>query len=261
MTRTYLQIQIAAFATLLAACGSTPEHIPELDNARTLVPSVEASPRAGVAAAQISDARRALDRANELAQKGGDVDEIRHQATVATLNAQIATESIAQVQAKEAIDQGNAERQQVLLDARNREAERLQQEMRALQAQQTERGMVLTLGDVLFDTGKSKLKPGAFTTIDRLADVLKESNNRKVTIEGHTDSTGSEERNQVLSEERAQAVQAALLERGVPAAQVAAVGRGQSAPIATNDTPYGRQRNRRVELIVSQDNGRVAADQ
>jgi outer membrane protein OmpA-like peptidoglycan-associated protein len=259
MTRIYL-IPVLGFATLLAACSSTPEQIPELDNARTLVAGVEASPRAGAAAAQISEARKALDRANDLAQKGEDLDEIKYQAQVASLNAQIANEAILTAQAKDDIEKGNAERQQVLLEARERESQRLQEQMRELQAQQTERGMVLTLGDVLFDTGKSTLKAGAYSTIDRLAQVLKESPNRKVMIEGHTDSTGSEETNQLLSQQRALAVQSALLERGVPAAQVAAVGKGESSPVASNDDAAGRQRNRRVDLIVSQDTSRVASE-
>lgn len=260
MMRTYWQLPLAGFVTLLAACSSTPEHIPELETARNVVPSVESSPRAGAAAAQISEARKALDRANSLASEGKSVDEIKYQATVATLNAQIANEAILTAQAKDEIEKGNAERQQVLLDARNREAERLQQEMREMQAQQTDRGMVLTLGDVLFDTGKAVLKPGAYPTIDRLAQVLKESTNRKVMIEGHTDNTGSEETNQVLSQQRALAVQTALLERGVPATQVAAIGKGESGPIASNDSAAGRQRNRRVDLIVSQDTSRVASE-
>jgi outer membrane protein OmpA-like peptidoglycan-associated protein len=260
MTRTYLQIPIVGFAALLAACSSTPERIDELETARTLVPSVEASPRAGVAAAQISEARKALDRANDLAEKGQAPEEIKHEATVATLNAQIANEAILTAQAKDEIDKGNAERQQVLLDARNREAQRLEQQMRDLQAKQTERGMVLTLGDVLFDTGKATLKPGAYSTIDRLAQVLKESANRKVIIEGHTDSTGSEENNILLSQQRALSVQAALMERGVSGEQIATIGKGEAVPIASNDNAAGRQRNRRVELVVSQDASRVASD-
>jgi outer membrane protein OmpA-like peptidoglycan-associated protein len=260
MTRTYLQIPIVGFAALLAACSSTPERIDELETARTLVPSVEASPRAGVAAAQISEARKALDRANDLADKGKAPEEIKHAATVATLNAQIANETILTAQAKDEIDKGNAERQQVLLDARNREAQRLEQQMRDLQAKQTERGMVLTLGDVLFDTGKATLKPGAYSTIDRLAQVLKESANRKVIIEGHTDSTGSEENNILLSQQRALSVQGALMERGVSGEQIATIGKGEAVPIASNDNAAGRQRNRRVELVVSQDASRVASD-
>lgn len=260
MTRTYLQIPIVGFATLLAACSSTPERIEELEAARAIVPQVEASPRAGVAAAQISEARKALERANELVEKGKSVDDIKYEANVAALNAQIANEKILTAEARDAIEKGNAERQQVLLDARNKEAQRLEQQMRELQAERTERGMVLTLGDVLFDTGKATLKPGAYSTIDRLADVLKESPKRKVIIEGHTDSTGSEETNILLSQQRALAVQAALMERGVTGEQIATVGKGEAAPVATNDNAAGRQRNRRVELIVSQDTSRVASD-
>jgi outer membrane protein OmpA-like peptidoglycan-associated protein len=245
---------------VLAACSSTPERIEELETARAVVSQVEASPRAGAAAAQISAARQALDRANELAANGEDLDEIQYQAQVATLNAQIANEKILTAQAKDDIEKGNVERQQVLLEARNREADRLRQQMKDLQAQQTDRGMVLTLGDVLFDTGKATLKTGAYGTIDRLADVLKESPTRKVVIEGHTDSTGSEETNAMLSQQRAASVQAALMERGVSGSQIATVGKGESAPIASNDDAAGRQRNRRVELIVSQDPSRVASE-
>jgi outer membrane protein OmpA-like peptidoglycan-associated protein len=261
MTRTFLQIPALGFAALLlAACSSTPERIDELEAARAVVPSVEASPRAGVAAAQIAEARKALDRANALAEKGEDLEEIKYEAQVATLNAQIANEAILTAQAKDDIEKGKAERQQVLLDARNRETERLQQQMRDLQAKQTERGMVLTLGDVLFDTGKATLKPGAYSTMDRLASVLKESPNRKVVIEGHTDNVGSDENNMLLSQQRALSVQAALMERGVSGQQIATIGKGEGTPIASNDDSAGRQRNRRVELIVSQDASRVASD-
>jgi outer membrane protein OmpA-like peptidoglycan-associated protein len=165
------------------------------------------------------------------------------------------------VVAREEVEKGTAERQQVLLEARTRETERVQQELRDLQAKQTERGMVLTLGDVLFDTGKATLKPGAYTTIDRLAKVLNSSKGSRVMIEGHTDSTGTDANNQVLSEQRARAVETALLERGVSASQLSSVGKGESTPVAGNDTGSGRQANRRVELIFSQDESRVASEE
>jgi outer membrane protein OmpA-like peptidoglycan-associated protein len=120
---------------------------------------------------------------------------------------------------------------------------------------------VLTLGDVLFDTGKATLKPGAYSTIDRLAQVLNSSHNSRVVIEGHTDSVGSEEMNQSLSEERAMSVQSALLQRGVSGSQVRSLGKGETTPVAGNDTASGRQANRRVELIFSQDGSRVAAEE
>jgi OmpA-OmpF porin, OOP family len=259
MQRTPLSIAVAS-AILLAACGSTPEKVPELDAAQALVPQVEASPRAGVAATSIAEARKALDRANELAAKGKGIDDIRFEASVATAHAQIAETKIDTVAAREEIEKGTAERQQVLLEARTRETERVQRELKDLQAKQTERGMVLTLGDVLFDTGKAVLKPGAYTTIDRLAQVLNSSHSSRVVIEGHTDSMGSDTNNQMLSEQRALAVQYALLQRGVSASQIHSVGKGESTPVAGNDTASGRQANRRVELIFSQDASRVAAE-
>jgi outer membrane protein OmpA-like peptidoglycan-associated protein len=259
MKRNPLSIAIAS-AILLAACSSTPEQIPELDAAQALVPKVEASPRAGVAAANIAEARKALERANELHAKGQDIEEIRFAASVAAANAQIADTKIDTAQARDEIEKGTAERQQVLLDARSRETERVQQELKDLQAKQTERGMVLTLGDVLFDTGQATLKPGAYTTIDRLAQVLNSTHGSRVVIEGHTDSMGSDMNNQALSERRAQAVESALVQRGVSASQLSSVGKGETTPVASNDTASGRQSNRRVELIFSQDASRVATD-
>jgi outer membrane protein OmpA-like peptidoglycan-associated protein len=260
MKRNSLAIAVAG-ATLLAACSSTPEQIPELEAAKAIVPKLEASPRAGVAATNIAEARKALDQANELAEKGKDLEDIQFAAAVATAQAQIAETKIDTALAREEIEKGTAERQQVQLEARTRENDRIQQELRDLQAKQTERGMVLTLGDVLFDTGKATLKPGAYSTIDRLAQVLNSSPNSRVVIEGHTDSVGSEEMNQSLSEQRAMSVQSALLQRGVSGSQVRSLGKGETVPVAGNDTASGRQSNRRVELIFSQDGSRVASEE
>jgi outer membrane protein OmpA-like peptidoglycan-associated protein len=259
----------AAVAVALSACSSTPKTIEELEAARAVVPQVEASPRAGVAAENISNARKSLETANALAEKRGKLDDIRYHSVVATANAQIANERILEAQARDEIRKGEADRQQVLLEARNREAEAarmradsLEQELKDLQARKTERGLVLTLGDVLFDTGKATLKPGSYATIDRLANALKEDTARKVMIEGHTDSVGTDEYNQTLSQNRAQAVQAALMERGVTGDQISAAGKGEAFPVASNDDAGGRQQNRRVELIFTEDPSRqqVATD-
>lgn len=267
----------SATAVLLAACASTPETIDELVTARSVVAQVEASPRAGVAATSISDARNALERANELAEEGGSLEDIKYHANVAATNAQIANEKIVTAQAREEIDKAEAERQAVLLEARERQAQRhaerarsateraesataraesleqrageLREQLADLKAKETDRGFVVTLGDVLFATDEATLKPGAYSTIDRLANLLKESADRKILIEGHTDSVGTAEYNQQLSEQRAAAVQAALLERGVAATQIRTVGRGESTPIASNNNPGGRQQNRRVEVV------------
>jgi outer membrane protein OmpA-like peptidoglycan-associated protein len=281
MKRSCNVLLVAAVGGLLAACSSTPERIEELEVARAIVPQVEASPRAGVAATNVAEARKSLDRANKLADDGARAGDIQFEAQVAALNAQIANEKILTAQAQEEIERGNAERQAVLVEAREAEASRraqeaqaaqaqaqlaeqrastLEQELSELKAKKTDRGMVLTLGDVLFDTGVATLKPGAYPTIDRLATVLKEAPDRKVTIEGHTDSVGSEDFNQGLSERRAAAVQTALLERGVRSEQITALGKGESFPVASNDNAAGRQQNRRVEMIFSDDRSHVASD-
>jgi outer membrane protein OmpA-like peptidoglycan-associated protein len=104
---------------------------------------------------------------------------------------------------------------------------------------------------VLFDTGEAALKHGATTTIDRLAQFMRDYPERSVRIEGHTDSVGSDETNQALSERRAAAVGDALVGRGIETQRVAILGVGEARPVATNDTVAGRQQNRRVEVIVS----------
>ncbi len=276
----YHLILATAVAACLAAC-STPDTIEELETARAIVPQVEASPRAGVAATDIAEARQALDRANRLADKGGKVADIQYEATVASRNAQIANEKILAAQARDEVEKGTAERQAVLAEARELEAQRSAQQARAATAQaqtaeerakalereladlkgkKTDRGVVVTLGDVLFDTGKATLKPGAYSMIDRLATVLKEDPQRKVLIEGHTDSVGSDEYNQDLSQRRASSVQAALFERGVEASQISTIGKGETTPVASNDSPVGRQQNRRVELVFQEDRSKVASD-
>jgi outer membrane protein OmpA-like peptidoglycan-associated protein len=107
------------------------------------------------------------------------------------------------------------------------------------------------MGDVLFDTGKYNLRPEAREKLARLAGIVLNYPGLKLQAEGHTDNTGSEEFNQKLSEQRAQAVQDYLASQGIPADGVGSIGLGMTVPIAPNSTAIGRQQNRRVELVVS----------
>src|SRR5262249_49598820 len=132
------------------------------------------------------------------------------------------------------------------------------QELQDLQAKQTDRGLVMTLSDVLFDTGRATLKPGADRDLDRLAQALKDNPNTRVKIEGYTDSVGSDSYNQSRSERRAEAVGGALRTRGVPPDRYEVEGLGKEYPVASNGTPEGRQQNRRVEIVFSDDSGRFA---
>ena len=200
-----------------------PPHNESLETARTVVPEVENSPRAGVAATDIANARKSLEAANRLAESKAKRSDIEYEANNAVTSAQIANEKILTAQANEEIANGTAQRQAVLLQARERESQRsavqadasaqradsLEAQLADLKVQKTERGLVLTLGDVLFDTGQATLKSGAYATLDRLATALRENSGRKVLIEGHTDNVGSDESNQGLSERRAQSVQSA----------------------------------------------------
>lgn len=134
------------------------------------------------------------------------------------------------------------------------EAERLQRQIAELEARPTDRGLVLTLGsDVLFDFDRYELRDGARRTVERIAEFLGEYEERQVLIEGFTDSTGSREYNMGLSERRANAVRQALINEGVGERRIRMRGYGPDYPVASNDNEAGRQLNRRVEVIISDD--------
>jgi outer membrane protein OmpA-like peptidoglycan-associated protein len=126
-----------------------------------------------------------------------------------------------------------------------------------LEAEQTARGLVLTLSDVLFDVGKADLKLGAQRAIDQLSNFLNEYSERTVLIEGFTDNTGSDEYNQDLSSHRSASVKSALIARGISDMRIQTLGYGESFPKATNGTVAGRQQNRRVEVIISDNSGDI----
>lgn len=144
-----------------------------------------------------------------------------------------------------------ADQQLAAAEAAKAKVSKLQNELAALQAKQTDRGMVLTLGDVLFDTGRAELKSGAFSTIDRLATFMRENPERTLAIEGYTDSVGSDALNLDLSQRRAESVREALVSRGLDGTRVSTQGLGKSNSVASNGTAAGRQRNRRVEIVIS----------
>ncbi len=146
-------------------------------------------------------------------------------------------------------DQANAANAAAAASA-NQAAE-LQRRIEELQFKVTDRGLVLTLGDVLFATGQSDLIAGATSHLSKLADFLNKYPDRNVLIEGYTDSTGGQSYNQALSERRAESVRGYLMAHGVDGTRISASGKGMSNPIAGNDTATGRQQNRRVEVIVS----------
>jgi outer membrane protein OmpA-like peptidoglycan-associated protein len=127
----------------------------------------------------------------------------------------------------------------------------LQRQIDELQAKDTDRGLVLTLGDVLFESGKADLKSGATGNLNKLIAFLNNYPSRTVMIEGHTDSVGGEDYNQGLSQRRADSVKSYLAGQGIDSGRLDASGHGESDPVADNESAAGRQQNRRVEVIIS----------
>ncbi len=149
-------------------------------------------------------------------------------------------------------------RQQQEKGAKKARDAQIKQLQDSLNAKQTERGTLVTFGDVLFDLDRSELKPGGMHNITKLAQFLQENPDRKVIVEGYTDSTGSAQYNQSLSERRANSVRAALISQGVDPQRIVAQGYGKEYPVASNSDSAGRAMNRRVEVTISNDNKPVA---
>ena len=211
----------------------------------------------------------------QVAMTQAEVDEARRQAAIAQQNAERQAAALAAANAQ-------AQRDEALIAARQAEAEEArrqaelarqtaeqqaaayqariaeqEQQLKELDAKKTERGMVITLGDVLFAVNKAQLSAGGVRNVQKLAAFLNQYPQRKVLIEGHTDSTGSRSINQPLSERRADAVRSALADMGISGDRIETRGYAETYPVASNDTAAGRQLNRRVEIILSDDSGNI----
>jgi len=173
-----------------------------------------------------------------------EADTAQRQADQATRNARAAQYDAEVARA----DSAQAQRETEMADAQNRA---LQDRLRELNARPSPRGLVLTLGDVLFDTDKAQLRPAGLRLVSQLAAVLNEYPQRTVQVEGFTDSTGTPAHNLTLSAQRAEAVRAALQSEGIAPARVSTRGSGERNPVAGNDSADGRQLNRRVEIVLS----------
>lgn len=215
--------------------------------------SAEASQRSAEASQRQSEASRRSAEAAQLQSQESLRQSQESQRSAEASQRQAAGERQA---AADAQMNAQAARQQAQ-DAEGR-ARVLEAQLRELEAKKTDRGMVITLGDVLFDTNEAQLKTGGMRNVQKLADFFKQHPKRKLMIEGFTDSTGSNSANQDLSERRASSVQTALLDMGIGRERMTSRGYGESHPAAGNDTAAGRQLNRRVEVIVSDESGSIA---
>jgi outer membrane protein OmpA-like peptidoglycan-associated protein len=205
-------------------------------------------------AARTREAEQAAIAA-QIAQSRADATQ--REALVARQQALSAQEQARMAQEQAASSQSQALASQQAAEAARARTTTLEAQLRELDARNTDRGLVVTLGDVLFDTGSSNLRPGGLRMVDRLATFLRQYPQRSVAIEGFTDSVGNDQSNQVLSERRAAAVRAALVSAGIDGSRVLAQGLGESYPVANNDTSVGRQLNRRVEIVISDEAGRI----
>jgi outer membrane protein OmpA-like peptidoglycan-associated protein len=274
-------------ALALCACVTTPQPNAALESAHDAVRAAEADPYVSkYAALDLEAAKTDLAAADDAALHHRDAA-VAHSAYMAAQNARLARMHAAAKADDARVAAGQAERDQIMLDARNREvqsahmatneakmvanealnqrdqateeAARLQAEVDQLKATPTPRGLVMTLGDVLFDTGRAELNPGASRKLDQLAQFLNEHKERRVQIDGFTDSVGTESYNEELSRRRADAVKSALTTRGVDSSSISTQGYGKAYPVANNSDSGGRQLNRRVEVVIGGDNGTAVA--
>ncbi|MDO9105936.1 MAG: OmpA family protein [Methylovulum sp.] len=262
----YFPMTLLAVA-MASGCSSIPQN-PALIDAHSRYNSAQSDPNVtNLAALELKDASDSLNKADTALGKDESVETVNHLAYLATQQVGIAQEIAKRKTAELAVTNADAKRNEVRLDARTAEADAananvardqvLIAQLEALNAQKTDRGMVITLGDVLFNTGKAQLKSGGVRNVQKLADFLNQYPQYKVLVEGHTDSVGSEDFNQELSERRADAVQTALMQMNIGSDRVAMRGYGEGFPVASNENAGGRQLNRRVEIILSDANGNI----
>jgi outer membrane protein OmpA-like peptidoglycan-associated protein len=254
---------------------SEVDHLAYLANQRTAVAQQTAKQK--MSDSQVLSAEAERDR-TRLAARTAEAETATAQAQRSQLDAQAAQRAAATSQmdaqaaqrtAQSSREQSEAARQQAdtatrvaqaaqmqTADAQAR-ATQLEEQMRALNAKKTERGMVVTIGDVLFDTGRAELKSGSSRDMNKLAEFFKTYPERTALVEGFTDSVGGVSANQDLSNRRADAVRTALVSMGVSGSRVTTRGYGEAFPVAGNDNASGRQMNRRVEIVLSDDGGQI----
>ncbi|MBN1614000.1 MAG: OmpA family protein [Deltaproteobacteria bacterium] len=199
------------------------------------------------AEAQAVAAEKARAEAKAIAAEKAKIEAEAQAIAAEKARAEAEAQAIA---AEKARAEAEARAQAIAAEKARAEAEALMKEISELQGQLTDRGIVLTIGDVLFAFDKSDLTASAQISIDKIAKFLREHPNRNLLVEGHTDSIGTDEYNQGLSERRAASVSGALEKRDVASERIFTIGYGEKYPVASNDTVIGRQQNRRVDVII-----------
>lgn len=285
---------LTAIAATLAACSSTPDRNTALDQARSRYDAAQADAQvARLAPTELKKAGDSVAVAEKAWADGGEAADIDHLAYMANQRVTVAQETAASLSAQAVTAGAEAERNKLRLAERTSEADRAQQQLAlaeqsnarkstalavaganaerdqaqmesleaqlaALNAQKTERGMVLTLGDVLFESGQARLLPASTANMVKLADFFKKNPQSSASIEGHTDSVGSSSSNLDLSRRRASAVMTALVNRGASADRLSTRALGEDSPVGDNAKASGRQMNRRVEIVFATASGNAS---
>jgi outer membrane protein OmpA-like peptidoglycan-associated protein len=288
----FLPMTLIAVA-ILAGCSSVPQNS-SLTDAHNRYNSAFSNPQvASLAALELKDAGDSLSKADEALNKGESTATVNHLSYIAYQKVAIAQETAKRKAAELAVADASTKRDKMRLEARTAEADTARQQtaiaqetvdqqaaalaaasaksqsdqaliaqqemqLKDLNAKKTARGLVITLGDVLFSSNKAELKSGGMRNMQKLADFLNKYPQHKVLIEGYTDSVGSDSLNQKLSERRAMSVKSALIGMGISSDRISTQGYGEAFPVAGNDTASSRQLNRRVEIILSDENGNIA---
>jgi outer membrane protein OmpA-like peptidoglycan-associated protein len=288
-------LHVAALSALLAACNTTPDRNLAVDQARSHLQAVQQDAEVGrLASDELKRAGTALSLAEQAQVQGDPQPTVDHLAYLADRRVSIAQETANSRAAQAVVTRASAERDRLRLASRTQEvnvaqgklaaaeqanaqqvgalvaaqanaaqgSERilaLQQELRAMGAKKTDHGMVVTLGGVLFYNGQARLLPEARQDMGKLADFFKRNPQRMAVIEGNTDSVGNGAANMNLSQQRADAVKAALVSLGVASDHLRTGANGEDHPVATNATAAGRQMNRRVEVIFDPQGDDVSA--
>jgi len=279
----------AAFAVsmMMAACSTAPTNTALLDQARGDYMAAQSNPAvASNAPLEFKSATDALDQANAASAHGDSMQKVDQLAYVAKQRIASAQEVARAKQAEATVASAERQRDQIRLDQRTQEAQQARQsaqqaeakaasaeqqareeqarsaslasQLADLQAKQTERGIVITFSDVLFNTDRADLSADGMRVAQKLADILNQDPQGIVMVEGFTDSTGTASHNLELSQRRAESVRNALIGMGISDQRIATHGYGQAYPVATNDSAGNRQLNRRVEIVLSQNGAPIS---
>jgi outer membrane protein OmpA-like peptidoglycan-associated protein len=272
---------VTALAAALVGCGTVPQPNAALDRAHASYELLQGDPKAvEFAGPEMTQAREALGAADAARARGDTLRSVDHFAYLAQQRVAIAREATsAKTWDKAAADAkaggvGDKAAREVAaarlatqakgaelavanagaLQDKARAAE-LEMQLKALGSKQTDRGDVITLGDVLFDSNRAELRAGGVRDMGKLVEFMKNHPKRTAMIEGFTDSQGTESGNFDLSTRRAETLRMALIDQGVTADRLRTRGYGEAYPIASNSSAAGRQMNRRVEIVLSDENG------